>query len=168
MTTSRRSSRICGHSKSNATAADLFAPRSRPAIEVERPDAPVEKNVARAARSRFPLRAWQSGLKLALPSCVLAADGIGVSGDQRRRETGQLRLSRLPHRPVQHPHGERQKVPLAVFPTNSFARSVHSSWIARTATRASRNWCTTRNCRRPTAPAATTRRLRITPRASTA
>ena len=53
-----------------------------------------------------------------------------------------------------------QKVPLAVFPTNGFARSVHSMLDCMDCHTASRNWSTTPTCRRPTAPAATTRKAK--------
>ena len=47
------------------------------------------------------------------------------------------------------------KVVSLLFPTNSFAKSVHAKLIAWIATRESRKWCTRANCRHPIARSAT-------------
>ena len=49
-----------------------------------------------------------------------ATSGGGGGNDQRRRQAGQFRLPRLPHRPVQHPRGERAEGSARRFPDQQF------------------------------------------------
>ena len=80
-------------------------------------------NKEQPAESRFPVRTgiyWYGSAAKRSKTGIAVGDYahrfVGFSFHQRRRQTGQLGLSGLPHRSVQHPDGERQNCPPRRFP----------------------------------------------------
>src|SRR5208282_6761560 len=86
---------------------------------------PFVKNIAPAAHSRFPLRV-AIGMKWL---CLLVLLSLTASASAATNAVAKLDNTDCLncHTDPSNTHEVNgQKVPLAVFPTNSFARSVHS------------------------------------------
>ena len=112
-TTSRRWLRTCGRSRNNDRQEILR--RVAAGTDVEKPDAFSQKACRAGSAPPFPI-AVCSGGALGLPAFAAPVGHAGGGGDKCARQAGQFGLPGLPHRPVQHPHGERAKSPAARLP----------------------------------------------------